>query len=1060
MNVNVYDIESLLTVFTVCNYDPQHDHVDVYYLADSPLTAVLEQQTGPRLLQLCTDIIHEKNPTFSGTVSIHDLTQFDANVKLSKTFGVSDAYMANDKSSPSKYPAEFRLVCDTDAEYDPDTMPYYIGYNSQSYDTTMLAMYFHEVWDLRHKPVTFTSTTAKLIRQYNNELFSDAFKKSMPQRLLVHPEKHGWSQKDYTDSRWRIRQNMLLSGRHLDISRMNEKMAHVALKRLLGMMGGQILESDKLRPGQDSISTLEEFLDLVAYNVSDCVNLYVYLYKHPYYQGRIDVKAQMLEDYPELIYKKKDNKYEADVRPDNVRRDRMTLDSTSATLTALTLAPYSKLSDIPAVSFVYPTEAQAKKFGIRRRNILEECKEFYYGLFPQPEIRAEFNRIYNFYKRIEGSNFNDSEKYQEDYGNTPDYKPAENLAQFEKTALHLIYYYSDGSPSSCFAMFSTGGIHGAEYNKRLYDYDMARWQAKKNLFDLVQNLYPNPEDCKAARTITYDDTTYPASYFLATKKKDQPLQYKNIDAAKPELFVTTDKGATKLNAKYAYTSADVANHEDFKSYYPNLLRMMEAFYNKDLGYDRYGEIFEQKELFGKQMKDKSRPEYERAVLKTKREGTKLSLNSASGKADGSDQSPIRMNNQIISMRIIGQLFSFMIGQAQTYKGGARIISTNTDGLYSVLDEELNNKLLASEAKTIGVDIEPEPLILISKDTNNRMECEQHGSELKVTAANGGSLCCRNGPTPTQALSHPAIRDWAISEYLICAACNYKNAGMDKPFVDELGASILNSARNKFDRVKWLIMFQNVLASSDGSQTYVYAFAPDDPSNITILQHYNRIFLVKQGTPGAVHLQNAAVRVITDATVKKRQRDNEKLQQHDPVALNILKAYGITAGDIPINKEATITKITGLDPEWDVIIQNKDLHYLSEEEMQFLENSIDMNKYLELLRTEFTNSWKNTTPEELIEKEQEEARIKAEKERAKAEEKARIKAEKDAERARLRAEREAEKARLKAEKEAEKTRLKEEKARLKRAQKEQQLSRLNLPSQTIPLPPDPNNPQKE
>ena len=58
------------------------------------------------------------------------------------------------------------------------------------------------------------------------------------------------------------------------------------------------------------------------------------------------------------------------------------------------------------------------------------------------------------------------------------------------------------------------------------------------------------------------------------------------------------------------------------------------------------------------------------------------------------------------MRIIGQIFAWRIGQAQVYEG-ARIPSTNTDGLFTIMDETLNNKILDEQSKHINVDIEPE-----------------------------------------------------------------------------------------------------------------------------------------------------------------------------------------------------------------------------------------------------------------------------------------------------------------------------------------------------------------
>ena len=236
--------------------------------------------------------------------------------------------------------------------------------------------------------------------------------------------------------------------------------------------------------------------------------------------------------------------------------------------------------------------------------------------------------------------------------------------------------------------------------------------------------------------------------------------------------------------------------------------MMDAFFNEGLGYDRYGEIFDDKTKFGIMMKDPQYTPEQQGLYSTMRNGTKLILNSASGAGDANFESNIRMNNKIISMRIIGQLFTWRIGQAQTIEG-AKMTSTNTDGLYSVLEATLNDAILKRESDSIHVEIEPEPIYLNSKDSNNRMEIEVEGNELtKITGASGGTLGCRKGPNPEKSLAHPAILDWALAEYLILAATNYDEAGMSKPFSDRLGMSILKSARGQFnDDVHTMTMFQ-------------------------------------------------------------------------------------------------------------------------------------------------------------------------------------------------------------------------------------------------------------
>lgn len=983
MKTNFYDIESLKNVFTLCNFKPEDRQCDVYFLVDTP-----KLLSDPDFEKNVKKIIREKNENLKefnitdDEIHLYDLRFEVANRHMASTFGLSDAFLVSDKKSQSSFPEDFRLVCDVDPNYNEDEFPYFFGYNSYNYDTTIYALYMNEVYPLQFAPTpnqmssstlskapsegrrVFTPTTAETIREYNNELFSKRFKDKMYKRLLTNYDfvKKAWEPDSYNNTPYLIRQNMIVSGRHLDVARLNEKQSKVGLKRLLGMLGFQILESDKLKQGQDEIETIEQLYELIAYNVSDCVNLKK-LFDHPFYQGQFTLKRGLLKTYPELVYEKLPNEYKPDIRPEKVSKFRMTIDSPSAQLATKSLCPYGHLTDMPVVSFMYPSENKAKELGIPRVNVLEEAKKFFYKNFPQEDVRAVFDNVYNYYKSIEGKNFNESNNYLEDYGKNGSLPPelkVYSLAKMPKYPTCVPYFNADGTPSRCFALFSTGGIHGAEYNQELFDADYAAWQAQMDDMLYVRNLYPDPIDLKKAKTVTMEDgRELKASVFLKSGSTLKESHYKDIESKEPLLFKMNDDGSTSLNTTYVWTSADPTNHEDFTSYYPNMLRMMEAFYNPGLGYDRYAEIFDNKQKYGKLMKDKSLSQEERDLYSVLREGTKLILNSASGAGDVNYETNIRMNNTIISMRIIGQLFSWRIGQAQTI-AGAKITSTNTDGLYSVLDPTINDPLLAKESADIGVEIEPEPTYLISKDSNNRLEMNPDTGEIE--SASGGTLGCRKGPNPTKALAHPALIDWALSEYLIVAALKTKpTLGLDKPFDNETGMNILMTAKNTMSPFKFLNMAQNVIASSPGSVNYIFGTSDKAPSTPIIMQHYNRIFIMKDGTPMTVHLRAANAKAITPAQIKKRAKDKERAQQHDPFALRILHSYGVSMNDISNDKEATIKKVTNIEDSWYIYVQNKDMNYLKPDEYDFIINNLDFDKYLSLLRDAFENNWMNKVP---------------------------------------------------------------------------------------------------
>lgn len=1015
MKACFYDIESLNNVFTLCNYKEYKNEIDVFILCDTP--ALMQ---SPHFMEHLSKAIYDANHNFTGSINVYNLAnEHDARV-LARLIGVSNANNVNDKYSASDFPSEFRPVCDTDPEYNEDEQPYLFGYNSYNYDLTMLAKYFEMSWQLNQHVVktdktpdnnrfmslddminnskaqqatpvvsnrkfsdntdtsiqstcVFSPVTAYELRQFNDCLFSKTFKHNMPSALACEfvCGKHNdayldSNNKNYKSVGWKLRKSMLMSGRHLDVARLNEKLYKVALKRLLGMLGYQILESDKLGQGRDTIMTQQELYELIAYNVSDVVNL-AELFRHPFYQGQYSLKHGLIKTYPEVIYNKKYDSYEPNIDTKNVRYDRLTVDSSSAKFATFSLCPYGYLSDLQSVSYLYPSdrkvaELKAKGEKVEQINVLEESKKFFYKHFEQPELRIKFDAIYNYYKNIEGRNFNDSESYMKDYGESD----VDKLNDIPKCENNMFYYKADGTPSNCFVTFSTGGIHGAEYNKKRYDKDMSEWNKLKDDFAFVMDKYPNPLDLRKAKTVTTPDgVEHSYKDFLvssATIKAMTAAQpssylsfYKDINAKKPILFKANSDGTTKLNPDYVYTSAALCNHEDFTSYYPNMLRMMSAFWNESLGIDRYGEIFDNKQKYGKLMKDKSLSKEERELYAVLRQGTKLILNSASGAGDTNFGLPIQMNNRIISMRIIGQLFTWRIGQAQTL-AGASIISTNTDGLYSVMEEKQNNVILAKESADIGVEIIPEPTYLISKDANNRMEIDPTTN--KVESASGGTLACRDDTTPTKALPHPAIIDWALSEYLIIMAKTNNKPELDEEFDDNLGKEILAKSFDTFtDKAHLLRMYQNVLASSIESVNYIFATKENDPTPI-ILQRYNRVFIMKDTTPDTVHLYAANAKKITPATKAKRTRNNERAIQHDEVALNVLSKNGVMEADLPMLTEATIKKVTNIDPKWHMLVENHSLYTMSDERILWITQNLDMSKYLELLKKAYNDNWRN------------------------------------------------------------------------------------------------------
>ncbi|MFD2794607.1 hypothetical protein ACFS27_13705 [Promicromonospora vindobonensis] len=1038
-----YDIESLKDVFTLCAYTPEPDGVvdrlEIFFLTDDEQ---LSDGVDPQALY---EAVVRSNPGLPAvSTQLWNLRSERGNIRLAELVGLSNADQVNDRSDVSSYPAHLRPVCDTDPDYDPSAHPFLAGYNSMNYDTVMLALYLHEAFPAPHSDRLFQPATARGMREHNDTLFGE--------HIEYMPGYLGWD-----GPAAKIRRAMLHSGRHLDVARLNEQQFKVSLKRLLGMLGHQIKESDKLSH-DTSIRTLEELYELLAYNVSDCLGL-AQLFTHPTYASSFDLKASLLTQYAETVY----------ARDGSARRDRLTVDSSSAKFVGRILAPYTPLNDIEAVSFLYPAKEVAAERGVAQVNVLDECVRFFENhVAPDPRknpgttpaqkaAHAQFMQVVGYYRSVEGKNFNDSDEYQELYS-----LPPRSLRDVPKTPNNVPYFHSDASPSSCFVTFSTGGIHGAEADMSAYTLDrIARIEAD-TMLQRARIAFPDAKDFVAeakrqhhllalpdgtwvdkrlvllgsdTEKVKYrkpkkDDpeqtaqlaraqaqTSDPADLLATQRPEAEALHVRLADgtvldgkavlavtsAAKavyrdepakraPALFTSKEDGSTRLHPKYARTSAGLVIHEDFTSYYPNLLRNMRAFYNPELGEDRYTTIFFEKERLGQEMKKLGITPEEKARLATLRNGTKLILNSASGAGDASHRTPIRMNNRIISMRIIGQLFSWRIGQAQTL-AGARIISTNTDGLYSVVDgsngfdESTNNRVLAQQQSAIGVEIEPELMFLISKDSNNRLELEaptpgRAVADSPIITASGGTLACHAGPTPTKSLAHPAVIDFALARYLQTVASRGEGA-LSEPFDPVLGRKAIEEAIDPDDPVRTLVLFQNVIAASRGSITYPFAADPlsdgdqDDEDadarivNPRALQMVNRVFIVLDGTDGAVSLHNAGAWKVSPASQAKRRQNGSAGVRRDEIAVQVLRHHGwaknrneTIATDglmlLPDDQDVVIRRINGIDPTWSMVVANDDLRTLPAPRVERLIAALDLGTYTQMLDETFTKNWMNAT----------------------------------------------------------------------------------------------------
>lgn len=816
------------------------------------------------------------------------------------------------------------------SDLDPDPFfPYMLGYNTTNYDDVMIAYYFNETWGFAPgtgKP-SFMPITAATMRSFNDLLFG-SFKKDMKCALR--------------DTEKNIYENLLRSGLYLDVASINDKVYKMPLKRIMGMLGMGIFEDGSVK-GEKPVTDPDEIANLFAYNASDCIKLQR-MFGHRAFKAQFELKKGLMDSYPDIIYKQdKDGNR-------TVRVNRLRADNTSAKFAQRVLCPDGWLPDSRAVSFEYP-----KGSG---RNILKETRawaEFHLGKFP--EAMRQLNAVFDWYGAIEGCNFDSSEHYEQTY--LFDGLDPKKISDIPMPCTAMPYFNADGTPSRTYVNFGIGGIHGAEYDRDKYDADVAAHLERcRGIMAFLSAVCPQaagffpapgtPEeaafcaDTAAAMasapaglndtlkelkpTIILDGQKRKRSEYV-TLRKDGSV---SIKWPKPVRLFIQDKKTKKwnLDKKYSYTSDGETDHQDFTSYYPVMLMNLQAYVNTALGEDRYVQQFENKGKFGKLMKDKRLSESERDFHAVKREGTKLILNSASGASDTAYDNPIRMNNVIISMRLIGQMFTWRIGQAETL-AGYKVTSTNTDGLYAECTEETRPRLrqiLEKEAADINVEIEPEAMRLVSKDANNRIEVSLDG---KLLSASGGDVACWKGPVPTKALSHPALIDRLMVDYLV-------KYGVNEPFDLNRAADILQHVKDTLEPFDLLMLYQQIINSSEGSVRYIFAMIDGE---VRTFQHNNRIFAIK---PEGAHLYMA--------------NGWNKGTGHDETADKVLRAYGVDPSQFTNTR---VMKISRIEPEQNMFIYNEGLDELDPAVAKGLIDNLDDGYYIDMFQKTYSN-WCNVS----------------------------------------------------------------------------------------------------
>lgn len=776
---------------------------------------------------------------------------------------------------------------------------YYVtDFNGISYDTTMLALFFEATMGLSKdaikpqnlKLLTIRPTAAKQMYYYNDMLFRH-YRQNMPSFLNSKPIAKN------------IRQNWLNSGKHIDVPKLSGADDHIALKEIAGNLGLQIIENQNVKGDKSSGNKdfRTQLAELIAYCVSDVLCTKDIL-AHPFYNGNMTVNKELINSYPQLTYNYKINEKGVKV-PDtlNPRTKLPSLDDTSANRTGTIIAPYDKLKDYRFVSYMYPSEENAKKHGIDRINVLEFVRNFFYTNIADTKARAEFDKVYNLYKEFEGKNVNESEWYRQLYGFNP------TISAKEKKVTIPIFR-KDGTWTSVVITMSTGGTHGC-------------------MIDISKNFKDISYDDLVKTINTFSDTTKKKTRFTFAGK----VTHADFSSYYPMLLVML---------------SIFKNEYDADEYY-QIYELKEKFGNDAKQYKKMGDI--------KNVK----------LTTIKRTGTKQSLNSATGKADEkgdrSKYNNIQMNNAIFSMRCIGQMFTYVIAQWIGLLDGDSV-STNTDGLYAsnISDKNIDVILNYIYDKT-RIKIDPEKIYFVSKDSNNRCEFYEN-FELKEAK---GSLGGVNGPIVNKSATNFSIVPNLLVEYfklMLQHNIDFKTPLNKDLMLHMLKNVYFKDDKGNVSNGQKLLMFSRLIKASNSSYRFPVLTTKSDPDtvtndDITPLSHYSRVFLVKPEFNNA-HLMQLEYKTISKTSLKKREQLGERRIQHNE---NIRKTLEQIKQNLllkePIDREGVISKVTNIKPTYNVVVVNDNLFLLDKEFQEKLLNNLDLDAYLDVISLEYEN-WQN------------------------------------------------------------------------------------------------------
>ena len=299
-------------------------------------------------------------------------------------------------------------------------------------------------------------------------------------------------------------------------------------------------------------------------------------------------------------------------------------------------------------------------------------------------------------------------------------------------------------------------------------------------------------------------------------------------------------------------TVDVKNiiHVDFASYYPTMNIKLGVYKTGDT--DNYFDVRKNRYALKGALTDELRATniFKYNEIDDRQNALKLVLNGATGASNQHNpNADLPLDNATLSMRIIGNLFIYTLGQKFSNIGGL-VISTNTDGLYVAnISMEQANEVVKEFYDVYGLELEPEYVVrMINKSANERIEITKNKKTGKVGITSvGGNLkrSLKNRVDLSSKINYPRASGKAVLNYIY-----NRETWLQEPIDMKYLRELVKEQLNDFHPIDWTI----TLKGNNDRKFFIedvdnYEVSNSDVmfnTNVVPLQNTNRIVMVKEG----------------------------------------------------------------------------------------------------------------------------------------------------------------------------------------------------------------------